>query len=309
VSTIDDFIRRRGGTVALLPDARPSSPSSPSSAAGSPAAQLLAGVELREKLLDRPVALVTTAAPRLDASELLEAARLPAGATVLAHSAASGLPVIWTAAKGDGLMLVSGAMDAWRYRAETGVDFDRFWRSMISGLALAARPAVTVEVHPADARPGDRVQVTARVRRLERERAPGRLSVAASADGHPMRLWPDVQEGSFSGAFVVDPASPANPIRVEARLGDGPAVGVSQVAVDNIVREASGPPLALLADSHAGVNVGADNLAALERHLRSTVLAQPARAARHPMRSAWWIAPFAACLSGEWWLRRRSGRR
>jgi predicted thioesterase len=309
VSTIDDFMRRRGGTVALLPDARPSSPSSPSSAAGSPAAPLLAGVELREKLLDRPVALVTTAAPRLDASELLEAARLPAGATVLAHSASSGLPVIWTAAKGDGLMLVSGAMDAWRYRAETGVDFDRFWRSVISGLALAARPAVTVEVHPADARPGDRVQVTARVRRLERERARGRLSLAASADGHPMRLWPDVQEGSFSGAFVVDPASPANPIRVEARLGDGPVVGVSQVAVDNSVSEASGPPLALLADSHAGVNVGADNLAALERHLRSTVSAQPARAARHPMRSAWWIVPFAACLSGEWWLRRRSGRR
>jgi hypothetical protein len=302
VSTIDDFMRRRGGTVALLPDARPSSASSPSS-------PLLAGAELREKLLDQPAALATTPAPRLDASELLEATRLPPGAAVLAHSASSGLPVIWTAAKGDGLMLVSGAMDAWRYRAETGVDFDRFWRSVISGLALAARAAVTVELQPADARPGDRVRVTARVRRLERERARGRLSVAASADGHAMRLWPDAQEGSFSGTFVVDPASQANPIRVEARLGDGSVAGVSQVAVDNTVREASGPPLALLADSRAGVNVGADNLAALERHLRSTVPAQPARAARHPMRSSWSIVPFAVCLAGEWWLRRRSGRR
>jgi hypothetical protein len=27
----------------------------------------------------------------------------------------------------------------------------------------------------------------------------------------------------------------------------------------------------------------------------------------HPMRSAWWIIPFALALSGEWWLRRRRG--
>jgi hypothetical protein len=297
VSTLDDFMRRRGGTVALLPDARPSTSS------------LLAGAELGEKLLDEPAALVTTTPLRLDASELLEAARLPAGATVLARGASSGLPVIWTTAKGDGLMLVSGAMDAWRYRAGTGVDFDRFWRSVISGLALQARAAVTVEVHPEDARPGERVQVTARVRRLEREQARGRLSVAAGAGGHAMRLWPDAQDGSFSGTFVVDPASAANPIPVEVRLGDGPVAGASQVAVDSIMREASGPPLALLADSRAGVNVGPGNLALLEGHLRSTIPAKPARAARHPMRSAWWIVPFAACLSGEWWLRRRSGRR
>jgi hypothetical protein len=28
-----------------------------------------------------------------------------------------------------------------------------------------------------------------------------------------------------------------------------------------------------------------------------------------PMRSAWWIAPFALSLGAEWWLRRRAGRR
>jgi hypothetical protein len=30
---------------------------------------------------------------------------------------------------------------------------------------------------------------------------------------------------------------------------------------------------------------------------------------RFPMRSAWWLLPFAACLGGEWWLRRRAGLR
>jgi hypothetical protein len=30
---------------------------------------------------------------------------------------------------------------------------------------------------------------------------------------------------------------------------------------------------------------------------------------RHPMRSPWWILPFAACLGVEWWDRRRRGLR
>jgi hypothetical protein len=29
----------------------------------------------------------------------------------------------------------------------------------------------------------------------------------------------------------------------------------------------------------------------------------------HPMRSWWWVIPFAASLAGEWWLRRRAGLR
>jgi hypothetical protein len=29
----------------------------------------------------------------------------------------------------------------------------------------------------------------------------------------------------------------------------------------------------------------------------------------HPMRSPWWIVPFAGALGAEWWRRRRSGLR
>ena len=29
----------------------------------------------------------------------------------------------------------------------------------------------------------------------------------------------------------------------------------------------------------------------------------------YPMRTAWWLLPFAGCLSIEWWLRRRAGLR
>jgi hypothetical protein len=30
---------------------------------------------------------------------------------------------------------------------------------------------------------------------------------------------------------------------------------------------------------------------------------------RYPMRSWWWLLPFAGCLTAEWWLRRRAGLR
>jgi hypothetical protein len=39
-------------------------------------------------------------------------------------------------------------------------------------------------------------------------------------------------------------------------------------------------------------------------------LAPPPEPVRwHPMRSAWWILPFALVLGAEWWMRRRSGLR
>ena len=68
-------------------------------------------------------------------------------------------------------------------------------------------------------------------------------------------------------------------------------------------------PLSLLATSRGGIDVSPDRLADLEAYLRREVSAPPVRATTHPMRSGWWIVPFAACLSGEWWLRRRKGLR
>jgi len=81
------------------------------------------------------------------------------------------------------------------------------------------------------------------------------------------------------------------------------------LSIDRRIRESFGPPLALLAVSHGGVDVGPEQLRTLEDHLRASTNTPAERTSRHPMRSAWWFAPFAACLSVEWWLRRRSGRR
>src|SRR5262249_41454685 len=197
VDLLDRFMRLRGGSVVLLPDAAPSSDAERS---------LLSGVAVSEALLDRPVGLADSAVPlRIAASELLEAAKLPAGTKVVARMGGTARAVIWIADRGGGKLLLSGAMDAWRNRADPQVEFDRFWRSVVSGLALAARPALEATVVPAHAAPGERVTVTARVRRLERERFANALAISAkTASGTPIRMWPDASSGVFTGSFIVD---------------------------------------------------------------------------------------------------------
>jgi hypothetical protein len=71
----------------------------------------------------------------------------------------------------------------------------------------------------------------------------------------------------------------------------------------------SAPPLSMLASSHHGIDAAPENVSAVERRIRSSIVAPSEDQIRHPMRSGWWIVPFAACLSAEWWFRRRRGLR
>jgi hypothetical protein len=76
-----------------------------------------------------------------------------------------------------------------------------------------------------------------------------------------------------------------------------PARRGSLEALNRIVRESGGMSVA----------------AGREEPLIASLLALPPAAAeavqRYPMRSPWWIAPFALCLGVEWWDRRRQGLR
>lgn len=296
LAVLDRFMRERGGGVAVLPDV----PIAP--AAGA----LTAGVALREVLLQRAAVLETPGLPRLDASELLEAADLPVGADVLARAPSSRRAVVWSVARGDGRLLVSGAMDSWRYRADADVAYERFWRSVVAGLALAARPAVEVTLEPPRARAGDVVRATARVRSLERNRLGTRLAVSGRAAGLPFRLWPDARRGVFVGYFVADAKEHA---QVEVSLNDGLASGTSTLTMDGHPHEPSGLPLALLAETRGGIDVAPADVTALARHLRENSPALSAEIVRHPTRSPLWFLGFAVSLSAEWWLRRRRGAR
>jgi hypothetical protein len=291
---LDRFARERGGAVVLVPDAR--------MPAGL-AREWMGGSISRETLLER-AATLEGGGPPLAASEVLTADDLPWDAEVLYRL--EGRPVVWSVARGDGRVLVSGAMDAWRRLGDAGAGFDRFWRSTIAGLALGARRPLSVEWRPDRAAVGDRIDVAVQVRALERAGSGERLAVAARAGEMPIRLWPDVRAGRFVGSFTMPPGR--GPSVLSASMAGG-ATESATIAADDSPREAAAAPIELLGTSRGGVNVAAEDLAPLVGHLRRTVPHRRAPATIQPMRSAWWLAPFCAGLCGEWWWRRRSGMR
>jgi hypothetical protein len=198
-------------------------------------------------------------------------------------------------------------MDAWRFRAVDDRAFDRFWQAAVAGLALATPPPLDVVVSPSALRPGEPADVVVRVRGRDTP-----ASVSASVDGdHPVRLWPDAEAGVYQGRVFAG-TTPGHAV-INAVASDG----VRQTASQTVpVRadlhhewDTAIPPLSMFSASHGGIDVTPDRAAAVVRFIRDNVRAPRAPLRQHPMRSAWWLVPFAACLSGEWGLRRRQGQR
>lgn len=298
VAGAERYMREREGAVVLLPDQRMES---------GPARALLP--EFSERLLERPAALVSPSAGTvLRASELLVAQGLPAGADVLMQMPAEGGgAVIVTMPQAGGRLLVSGAMDAWRYRAADGAAFDRFWQSTIAGLGLTTPPPIDVEVTPAVLRPREAATVTVRVRGAE----PARVS-AAFGD-QPLRLVPDAGRGVYRGRITAGESS--RPATLDVEAVDARGARQSTVQPVPIVVDAAPPvapvaaPLSLLSASHHGLDVPPNRWGEIARVLRQSVRPTRAIARQHPMRSPWWLVPFVGCLAAEWWRRRRRGLR
>ena len=289
------FMRERGGAVALVPDAR----------IDRAIVRALVGddVEATETLLEHAAALATRPPlPRIDASELLTFA--PMGGDAIAKADGSDAIVIVPA--GDGELLLSGALDAWRFRASPGVRFDEFWRSAMARLALDARAIVDADVTPRMLPAGAEGRVTVRVR-------PPLLDGPVAArivNGEVIRLWPGASPGEFRGTFAAPLAAGVHAIRVSA--GDAPERATTTsfvVGAGDASAVRQGPPLSLLSASRGGVDADDRSLAALVNVLADRVPAPEVPGRRRPMRSVWWFAPFSACLCAEWWLRRRNGLR
>jgi hypothetical protein len=314
VRALDRFMRERGGAVVLLPDAR---------LEAGPAQDLIP-VELKERLLERPTKLATVApSPGFEASELLVTGPVgrvlldppvlpgPKGPGLQAIASTTGddaAAVVVSSPHGDGRLVWSGAMDAWRFRANDDGAFDRFWRSTIAGLALAVPAPVDVRVEPSLLAPLETGNVVVRTRLRNRgDTAP----VSAMVDGTAIRLRPEPEAGVFTGTFVARDTPGRS--RVDARVdGVNPQSASATVVVErdaHRVDSESSVPLSMLAASHGGVDVTPDRIDAVERWARSTVSTPATREVRHPMRSVWWMVPLTACLSAEWWVRRRRGER
>ena len=162
---------------------------------------------------------------------------------MLARVAGSNEPVVVMSPHGAGRLIVSGALDTWRYRADHESAFDRFWRSAISGVALATPPAVDVEITPAVARPGESVRVAARVHRSALDAgATASLQVSARLEsGEAVRLWPDAEADVFAAVIRGRLARPAEGHRLSWRGRSRGHDGISSDGVRS-VRTSNGAP-------------------------------------------------------------------
>ena len=221
-----------------------------------------------------------------------------------------GSPVIVSMPRGDGRLLLSGAMDAWRFRAADNGAFDRFWQSTIAGLALAVPPPIDDQRRSAAAAPGERGEVIVRVRSRDVR------AVSASIDGDSRSVCcPDAEAGVYRGRVRrARPTPGRSTIEVRAAAASQPRIRVAHAARAGRTSSAVAPTPRRRSrcwpSSHRGIDVTPDHLADLERFLRGAVDAASRRRAfvtRCDRRGG--SLPFALCLSAEWWLRRRRGLR
>lgn len=288
VGLLDRYVRRRGGSVILLPERAPSAPSD----------RLFGGL-WHEKLVPLPDRI-----GELRASELLTIADPGPTATALARSGESA--VIVDLPRGEGRIVVAGAMDAWRYRDQDDEAFDRYWRSLAQQLADRGE-ALSVAVSDSLASSSARVPFTLRRRSFVPDDEVEAAAVGRCGDGPalPIRLWPSGSIGEFHGVL---PVTDAGICTIEATLGGRHAE--ASVAVADKPRRGVTTTLEALVTSvnrTRGTVVAAGDEQALARTMIASGTPQPAVV--RPMRSWWWLLPFAGCLSTEWWLRRRSGLR
>lgn len=289
VALIDAFVRTRGGTALLLPEQR----------ASGPADRLFPGTWTEH----------LTAAPErigpLYAGEVLRVTDVPL-ANIIARSATE--PSIVSVPWGNGRIIISGAMDAWRHRDKDAGAFDRFWRSLVAKGASAGAPLSVTFDHSLNT-PGIKVPFVVRDQRMTRTTSAEASAIQRCSDGAAtvVRLRP----GGLAGSFIGEASSAAaGPCTIEVAV-DGRQTVASFVAAGRPLRGTSAT-LTHLVDAVGAthgvvINSGdeATLIAGLERDRQPSSQVVSTR----PMRSPWWMIPFAACLAAEWWLRRRDGLR
>jgi hypothetical protein len=320
VAALRWFVEQRGGVAVLIPDR----------AAGGAGGylELLDALVLEPRVLEAPLPLhpppdkvegagpatddapaATSAAHGMKASELLVARRTPAGSRTLAATD-SGETVVFSARRGAGAVIFSGAVDAWRYRAQDEEAFARFWRRAIAEEAGAAPPVLEVSVDPALVAAGTPARITARLRAtelppLDVDAVTARaVSPGARVDG-PIRLWPTAEPGLYEGEWQPSAIGDYNiAVTAGARRGDAAATVAATVAHGST---ANPEGLALVARSSGGRVFPVDRVADLVEAIRGAFPAGPSTRTTRPMRSPWWVVPFAGLLCAEWALRRKRG--
>ncbi len=233
--------------------------------------------------------------------------------------------LVWRTAVGAGRILVSGALDAWRFRDPSVSGFDRFWQSVVAEAADASPSAIEIRTVTRSTTPNEWIDLSVTLREaalsdaaalshlaLMSARAFVRASVSANITSHAfssrvaVRLWPDGSIGGFRGSFRAPSVVGHYYIAVTAgdMLDSVPIVVASAPAVASAEQREL---LRSMAIAGGGFAVDVSQLDSVSSAILSAAVPTTRAATWHPMRSAWWLVPFALLLSAEWWLRRRRG--
>jgi hypothetical protein len=282
VDMLETFVAERGGSLLVLADERPS------------------GASLR--LLPRVVAERHEPQARtVGALRTTEWLTFAPAVGVMTIAAIDEQPVIVARAFGRGRVVVSGALDAWRYR-QANDGFAAFWTSLAWDAATAAGSLLRVETDQVIARPGEEVVVTAEGQADATAAAEG--AIDCGDDRSFLRLWPGPRPGTFRGSLRVNrEAECLISVTVDGVTGTTPVT-----FRDDLQRLPSEDgQLDALAAAHNAALVTDANRDELRTQVREQLASQHESVPVRPMRSPWWLLPFALCLGGEWWLRRQSG--
>lgn len=316
IGGLDDYARKRGGNVVLLCDGD-----------FTPNAWRLTQVRQwtspQRQRVALPIVVYTPGATTVDtvllATELSWPSELPRTAEVLARTVASSdsltnRPMLWRVPLGAGRVVVSSALDAWRFRGQG--TFDKLWQTVLADASSSSLPAIDVRLSSMSVAPGDNVDVDvtvrdAALREVARSRDTVRADITAQIVGprssrSSIRMWPGANVGEFHTS--VHAPNDTGAYRVVVTSG-----GLSADAPLVVANGASRPVpsdidlLESLVASRGGKVISAAALDGLAPAIAAIV--RPASRAEtwHPMRSVWWIVPFALALAAEWLLRRRAG--
>jgi len=293
---LETYLRDREGSVVLLPDAM-----------GAPLLSRLTGVPAWSEERRPELEPVESLAGVWTASEFVWPAGWPAGAEALTNClppmGAARRCAVWRTPLGGGRVIVSSAIDGWRTRTADRSAFAAFWRSLIGDEAAVTPRPVEVALRERLVAPGGLVSATVQV--LAAIDAPQAEWQSTEGAVTPVRLWPD-----GSRRYRAEFRAPMVPGRYRLVVAGG--VSEFLVVEPGAVQRALPGDHTLLtafATSRGGDAIPIADVATLASRIVAAVSSAPVDAPTRPMRSPWWIVPFAGLLAVEWWSRRRRGAR
>jgi len=293
---LETYLRDREGAVVVLPGEQ-----------AAPVLARLTGVPTwtveRRPVLEN----VRAAAGAWTASEFLWPGRFPQAAEPLTGCLSQGRCAVWRVPLGGGRVIVSSALDGWRTRGAESSGFASFWRAVVGDEATATPRPIEITLRSRTAAPGAIVSAhidataTTGTLRAEWQNTEGTVQ--------PVRLWP-TQTGGHAVEFRA-PAVPGRYRLVVAGAGAEARAEFMVVEARDYVEPvtASGDHLAAFAASRGGAVIPMADVATLPARLSAVAPSRVHDTPSNPMRSPWWMIPFAGLLATEWWSRRRRGAR